>query len=104
LFVTKGGSRKKQPTLTKQIIDVIGKYIGIHMPPHTFRHFGATSYLEDHPEDFETARALLAHSWGKTTRIYAGSSTRRASRAYTKYLLRRRDALKLLRAKRIGRR
>ena len=103
LFVTKTGSRKKQPTLTKQIMDGIARHIGIHMTPHQFRHFGATSYLEQHPEDFETVRAMLGHAWSKTTRIYAGSSSRRASRAYNQYLLRQREALKLVRPRRMRR-
>jgi hypothetical protein len=34
-----------------------------------FRHFVATSYLEEHPEDFETPQAMLGHAWSKTTRI-----------------------------------
>jgi integrase len=97
LFVTKSGSRKSQATITKQIIDALARHIGIHMTPHQFRHFGATSYLERHPEDFETARALLGHAWTKTTRIYAGSSSRRASRAYNQHLLAQREALKLMR-------
>jgi integrase len=100
LFVTEKGIRKGQATLTKQITDVVMRHIGIHMTPHQFRHFGATSYLEQHPEDFETARAILGHAWSKTTRIYAGSSSRRASRAYNQYLLRQREALKLLRPRR----
>jgi integrase len=103
LFVTERGKPKGQATLTKQITAVIARYIGIHMTPHQFRHFGATSYLEQHPEDFETARAILGHAWGKTTRIYAGSSSRRASRAYNQYLLKQREALKLLGSRR-GRR
>jgi integrase len=62
LFVTKSGRRKGQPTITKQIIDALARHIGIHMTPQQFRHFAATSYLEQHPEDFETARALLGHA------------------------------------------
>ena len=62
LFVTEKGTRKHQATLTVQIIDAIMRHIGIHMTPHQFRHFGATSYLERHPEDFETARALFGHA------------------------------------------
>ena len=96
LFVTESGSRKRQGTLTRQITDTIMRHLGIHMTPHQFRHFGATSYLEQHPEDFETARAILGHSSSKTTRIYAGASSRRASRAYNQYLLEQREALKLL--------
>jgi integrase len=100
LFVTEKGIRKGQASLSKQITDAGLRHIGIHMTPHQFRHFGATSYLEQHPEDFETARAILGHAWSKTTRIYAGSSSRRASRAYNQYLLKQRDALKLLRPRR----
>jgi integrase len=100
LFVTEKGIRKGQATISKQITDAVMRHIGIHMTPHQFRHFGATSYLEQHPEDFETARAMLGHAWSKTTRIYAGSSSRRASRAYNQYLLRQREALKLLRPRR----
>ena len=104
LFVTEKGSRKSQATLTVQIIDAIARHIGIHMTPHQFRHFGATSYLEEHPEDFETARAMLGHAWSKTTRIYAGSSSRRASRAYNQHLFKQREALKLMRSRRKRRR
>ena len=97
LFVTERGSKKSQATLTQQIVEGIARHIGIHMTPHQFRHFGATSYLERHPEDFETARSILGHAWGKTTRIYAGSSTRRASRAYNQFLFQQREDLKLVR-------
>jgi integrase len=100
LFVTESGSRKHQGTLTRQITDAIMRHVGIHMTPHQFRHFGATSYLEQHPEDFETARAMLGHSSSKTTHIYAVSSSRRASRAYNQYLLKQRVALRLLRSPR----
>jgi site-specific recombinase XerC len=99
LFVTDTGIRKSQATLSRQITDAIVRHIGIYMTPHQFRHFGATSYLEQHPEDFETARAILGHAWSKTTRIYAGSSSRRASRAYNQHLFEQRDALKLLRSR-----
>jgi integrase len=91
---------KGQATISKQITDAVMRHIGIHMTAHQFRHFGATSYLEQHPEDFETARAILGHAWSKTTRIYAGSSSRRASRAYNQYLFHQREALKLLRPRR----
>jgi integrase len=99
VFVTEKGIRKSQKTLTVQIIDTIMRHVGIHMTPHQFRHFCATSYLEEHPEDFETPRAMLDHAWSKTTRIYAGSSSRRASRAYNQHLFKQRDALKLMRSR-----
>jgi integrase len=97
LFVTAKGIQKHQATLALQITDATQRHLGTRMTPHQFRHFGATSYLEQYPEDFETARALLGHSSSKTTRIYAGSSSRRASRAYGQYLFKQREALKLRR-------
>jgi integrase len=100
LFVTERGKRKGQPTITKQIVDALARHIGIHMTPHQFRHFGATSYLDQHPEDFETAREILGHAWSKTTRIYAGRSGRRASRAYNQHLLAQREELRLARSTR----
>jgi integrase len=103
LFVTRKGNRKNQKTLTDQIIQVIEDYVGIHMTPHQFRHFCAVSYLDEHPEDMETARALLGHASSKTTLIYAGSSSRRASRAYGDFLSEQRGALRL-KAKRRPRR
>ena len=72
LFVTETGAAKLQDTLSDQIIKVIRDRVGVHMPPHTFRHLAATLYLEEHPEDFETVRALLGHAFGKTTLVYGG--------------------------------
>jgi integrase len=100
LFVTDKGSQKSQTTLAVQIANTTERHLGVRMNPHLFRHFGATSYLEQHPEDFETARAMLSHAWSKTTRIYAGSSSRRASRAYGQHLFKQREALKLQRPRR----
>jgi integrase len=97
LFVTEKGGRKSQATLALQITDTTERHLGVRMTPHQFRHFGATDYLEQHPEDFETVRAMLGHAWSKTTRIYAGSSSRRASRAYGQHLFNQREALKLRR-------
>jgi len=97
LFVTQRGIRKHQETLTHQICEAIATHVGIKMTPHQFRHFAATSYLERHPQDFETLRTLLGHAWSKTTRIYAGSSTRHASRAYSEFLCKQREALRLKR-------
>jgi tRNA(Met) C34 N-acetyltransferase TmcA len=46
---------------------------------------------------------MLGHAWTKTTRIYVGSPSRRASRAYNKFLFEQRDALKLKRELRVTR-
>ena len=69
----------------------------MHLTLHQLRHLGAIWYLEEHPEDFETPRAFLGHASSKTTRVYAGSSTRRASKAYSRFVIEKRDALKLRR-------
>jgi integrase len=100
LFVKMNGRRKDQRTLTIQIIKTIERRLGIHMTTHQFRHRNGNSYLEENPEDMETARLMLGHAWAKTTRIYVGSSTRRASRAYNEFLFEQRDALKLKRKRR----
>lgn len=96
LFVSKGGGHKTQETLSEQITEAIANHVGVHMTPHQFRHFAAILYLEARPEDFETVRNLLGHSWSKTTSIYAGSSTRRAGKAYGKAMFEQREALKFL--------
>ena len=85
LFVTKKGIRKGQRPSPSKSSRPSRAHLGIHMTPHQFRHLGGASYLEEHPEDFETPRALLGHAWSKTTRIYAGSSSRRASQAYNQF-------------------
>jgi integrase len=97
LFVTKNGRPKGQDTLADQLIKVIEQHLGIHMSPHKFRHLAGSLYLNEHPEDTETARLILGHAWSKTTRIYVGSSSRRASRAYGDFLFKQRDALTLKR-------
>jgi hypothetical protein len=97
LFVTRKGKLKGQDTFTDQIIKTIESHLGIHMSPHKFRHLAGHSYLEENPEDFETAKALLGHGWSKTTKFYAGSETRRASRAYNNFVFEQREALKLKR-------
>jgi site-specific recombinase XerC len=102
LFVTLKGAPKGQETLSHQITEVLAKHVGVHMTPHQFRHFAAALYLEQHPGEFQTVTDLLGHAWSKTTLIYAGSSSRRASRAYGSHVLEQRAALKLKRHARKG--
>jgi site-specific recombinase XerD len=97
LFVTRQGNLKGPDTFADQIIKTIKCYLGIHMPPHKFRHLAGNSYLEENPEDFETAKSLLGHGWTKTTKFYVGSESRRASHAYNKFVFEQREALKLKR-------
>ena len=100
LFVTRKGTAKGQETLSTQITQVIRRRIGVHLTPHQLRHLAAIWYLDEHPEDFETPRAFLGHAWSKTTLVYAGSSSRRASQAYNRFVGEKRDALRLRRKKR----
>ena len=97
LFVTSKGIAKSQETLSQQFTESINHRLGVHLTLHQLRHLGAIWYLEEHPEDFETPRCFLGHAWSKTTRVYAGSSTRRASKAYSRFVIEKRDALKLKR-------
>jgi integrase len=92
LFVSQGGRRKGQDTLSDQIILTIEKKVGIHMTPHQFRHFAAALYLEEHPEDYQTVSDLLGHAFAKTTLVYAGSCSRRASVSYVKLIIEQRAA------------
>lgn len=95
VFVTKNGERKSQETLSQQLTEIIEEKVGVHMTPHQFRHLAAVLYLEAHPEDFQTVSDLLGHSFTKTTLIYAGSSSRRASRAYGKLVIEQRETAAL---------
>ena len=95
LFVSEGGGRKSQETLSQQLTETIAEKVGIHMTPHQFRHLAAVLYLEAHPEDFQTVSDLLGHSFAKTTLVYAGSSSRRASRAYGNLVIEQRQAAAL---------
>ena len=65
------------------------------MTPQQFRHVAAKFYLDEHPEDFETVRALLGHAFAKTTLIYAGNSSERASKVHSRFVLEQRTRLKL---------
>ncbi len=103
LFVTRKGIAKTQETLSHQFIETLKHRLGVHLTPHQLRHLAAIWYLEENPEDFETPRSFLGHAWSKTTRVYAGSSTRRASKAYSRFVLEKRDALKLKRKRQLKR-
>jgi hypothetical protein len=56
---------------------------------------GASKRIQD-------PRAIPGQAWGKSRRIYTGSSSRRASRSYNQYLFKQREALNLLRPQRSG--
>jgi integrase len=103
LFVTRQGQRKGQDTLVDQIIKTVEHYLGIDMSPHQFRHLAGSSYLDENPEDLATPQGFLGHAWNKTTKIYVGSSSRRASRAYNRFVFEQREALKLKRKRRRAR-
>ena len=91
------GEPKGQDTLTDQIIKTIECYLGIHMSPHQFRHLAAHSYLEENPEDFETASRLLGHGWSKTTRSMSAPRAGGPAGPTTSFVFEQREALKLKR-------
>ena len=90
LFALPGGKRAGQSYLSLKVTDAIRTHLGVHMTPHQFRHLAASLYLEAQPQDFETVRQLLGHSFGKTTLIYAGLSSERASRSYSETVIAKR--------------
>lgn len=100
LFAGRSGRIKSQETMTQQIVELIEQRLGIHMTVHQFRHLAALLYLESRPEDFETVRCLLGHAFTKTTQIYAGASSLRASQAYGEFIIGKRQSLKLKRPRR----
>ncbi len=95
LFVVEGGKPKAQATLSQQVSKILAARVGLKMTIHQHRHVAAVSYLEHHPEDFETVRELLGHAWSKTTRVYAGNGSKRASRAFGDFVAAQRDKLRL---------
>lgn len=82
LFMLPSAKRRCKSGLCGLITQTIKRALGIHMTPHQFRHLAAKSYLDQHPEGFETVRQFLGHSFMKTTLIYSGMSGERASWAY----------------------
>jgi len=95
LFILAGGKRRGQQSLSSAITRMIDTHLGIAMTPHQFRHLAAALYLKSHPEDFETVRQLLGHSFGKTTLIYAGLSGERASKTYGSVIQAERERLRI---------
>jgi integrase len=99
LFVQPGGKRRGRSGLSSQITEAIHRHVGVHMTPHQFRHLAAALYLDARPEDFETVRQILGHSYGKTTLIYAGLSSERASKAFGLIVAAERERLRTIAAK-----
>jgi site-specific recombinase XerD len=94
LFINPGGGSGTRDALTDKIVKAIKRRLGIQMSPHQFRHLAAKLYLDQHPEDFETVRALLGHAWSKTTQMYVGLSSGRAGQTYAKMMVEQRRKLK----------
>jgi integrase len=94
LFVMPGGKARSQPNLSDLIKKAVADHLGIHMTPHQFRHLAANLYLDQHPEDFETVRQVLGHSFTKTTHIYAGRGNERGSRVYSSFVTKKSEKLR----------
>lgn len=91
LFALPSAERRSQNGLSRLITQTVKRELGIHMTPHQFRHLAAKTYLDHHPDDLETVRQMLGHSFMKTTLIYSGMSGERASCAYAAHLADQRE-------------
>lgn len=94
LFARPSADRRSQNGLSRLITRTVKRELGIHMTPHQFRHLAAKIYLDHHPDDLETVRQLLGHSFMKTTMIYSGMSGERASWAYAANLANQRERVR----------
>lgn len=94
LFARPSAERRSQNGLSRLITRTVKRELGIHMTPHQFRHLAAKIYLDHHPDDLETVRQLLGHSFMKTTLIYSGMSGERASWAYATNLADQRERVR----------
>ena len=97
LFVTEKGIRKDQETITIQITRAIEDHLGIHMTPHQFRHLAGRVLSRGESRGHRDAQSSARPCLEQDHPIYVGSSSRRASRAYNRFVFEKREALKLKR-------
>ncbi len=83
LFPGRGGARRNTIALSRAISIFIQRETGITMNVHLFRHWCAKLHLEEHPQDIETVRQVLAHTNTSTTlQNYAYLDNRRAFKSF----------------------
>ncbi len=92
LWISKEGHRMLDHHVSKRIVKVTKREIGLSISPHLFRHCAATSIAETSPELARIIRPLLAHTRITTSeRYYNRASVLQASRRHT-------DAIQKLKA------
>ena len=88
LFPGRKGDAKTVSTLRQQIIKVVGKYTGLLVNPHLFRHIGAKLFLDRNPGAYEVIRRVLGHkSMNTTTNFYTGLETYGATRRFDETII-----------------
>lgn len=80
LFVNVDGTPKNQATVAWLIVSYAKRRAGITLTPHQFRHLGAKLMLDANPGNFRGVQELLVHKNSRTTLMYTGINSRRASR------------------------
>lgn len=94
MYLFPGQGTGNQPLTPQALRDAVrsvtGRYAGVTLTPHQFRHFAAHVFLEEHPGEYELVRQLLGHASVVTTvRHYAGHQTEAAARRFDEVILNR---------------
>ncbi|MCV2880368.1 site-specific integrase [Sedimentimonas flavescens] len=83
LFPKPSGGVRAAKHLSDGIKRFAGKYLGLEVSAHLFRHFAAYLFLEAHPGDYESTRRLVGHKKiDTTTAFYSPRSNRAAQKRY----------------------
>lgn len=83
LFPKPSGGVRAAKHLSDGIKRFVGKYLGLEVSAHLFRHFAAHLFLEAHPSDYESTRRLVGHKkLETTTAFYSPRSNRAAQKRY----------------------
>ena len=91
LFPGENGKAKHPNTLSKQVTDVMKRYLGIDFNLHLFRHAAGKIFLDAKPGNYEIMKRVLGHkSLNTTTTIYSGAETRSAGQLYAQVINERR--------------
>ena len=79
LFPSADSAHKRKTVMSHQIKTCLARRCGIDMSAHTFRHFAANLFLDDHPGAYGGVRMLLAHKGiGTSMKFYCGTEFKRA--------------------------
>ena len=83
LFPNLSGRRRDETAFSTALGAFVKRETGLVINPHLFRHLAVTLYLQQAPDDVETARRLLGHKSIVTTlSFYADIKNDAAFRRY----------------------